>query len=235
MFRSALPSARYVRLTSSVLSCCREAALSTSKRYATPNASSEDRDDLERERQLRERFAEKVSSMNFQGKEPQQVMSAPNMFNEQQQRKPRGLMWFAFLLLSFFFFTSLFIEPAVSSLNRMHWHEAPLLTVVYYSLMQIICSRSQQASIKSAFEAASIQSPNLTFDQFVTVQYPSLFAGNETTQQEIVAAVGACFSGEDSIAFLRTMSKAVGFSSDTKKSVDRCMAALRKGYPQYFS
>lgn len=222
---------------------------------ATTSPAEEDREDLERERQLREKFAQKMNNTKWnvdagEGKVEGGGMPFTSGLNSNAANKsffsplspPPALRsptkrissFTLFLLMTLLMLPLLVLQPMMKTMSGLTWNEVPVLTSAYYLLLRTIASREDQARIQKEYTAASRTAPQLTLDQFMNQHYPAMFQGYRTSQQELVAAVGTCLTAEDTIAFVRTMSKAAGMARDPKAASDRVMDALRKDYAHNF-
>eukprot|EP00796_Vickermania_ingenoplastis_P006009 gene6009-4314_t len=200
------------------------------------SAADEDREDLERERLLREKFAQKINANRPESTETVGAAASPfGGFGSPVSVEPNGRRLRLLLFLTILLFLPLLLmRPMMASSGGMGWHELPVITSAYYLLLRTICSRSEQKKIEAEYTEALKLTPSLSLDQFVNQRYPVLFQGYRTSQQEVAAAVGACLAAEKDIRFIRTMSRAAGMARDPKAAVDRVMDSLRQGYPQYF-
>lgn len=234
------------------------------KRFASSSSSNpsstEDQDDIERERLLREKFSKKIMGLenrtphavNFPSSENnQQQPAAPfpsfNTFGgatfpfsqtppfSQESPKPgkahRSLLFWLLILLPLPFVLA---ASRWKSISEFRWQELPILSTSHYVLLRSILSRKEQYRIENEFMDKKKANPYLSLEEFMRTFYPNIFQGYATTQEEIVAAVATCLSTEDSIRFLRTIGKAAWATMDTKAAVDRVMEALRREYPQNF-
>lgn len=238
--------------------------ISIAKRFATspssPNSSSsEDQDDIERERALREKFSKKIMGME---KEPSH--STYSSFNANQQgasgsfssfsslggasfpfsqsssfyqkrstpRNKHSLLFWILVLMPLPF---VFFNYRYKTVTELHWQELPILSSSYYALIRTVLPRKEQYQVENEYNVVKKGAPCLTLEQFMHTFYPNALQGYCTTQEEVVAAVATCLSTEDSIKFLRIIGKAAWGGRDSKASVDRVMEALRREYPQNFS
>ncbi|RNF25135.1 uncharacterized protein Tco025E_02283 [Trypanosoma conorhini] len=203
-----------------------------------PAVDQEDKDELERERQLRERFSQKI-----EGAMPQYAQQGPGNCSSGTcgpQATSSSVMFFRFM----FFLTSLFLLLGISQLTdanspfnlmqNMPWWQLPISSVSYFTLMRALLPYREQRRIKEEYEAASRLNPSLTLDQFFAQRYPTMFQGYHTQQQEVVAAVSACLSSANDLNFFRSISRAAGSARDIRASVDNIIDTLRREYPQLF-
>ncbi|AYU81081.1 hypothetical protein, conserved [Leishmania donovani] len=222
------------------------------------SAAEEDKEELERERHLREQFAQKIQ----QGLPRQQGgagAGAGNMgggfgqgpewgmgggtapFAGQPPLNPdmfRKMFNFMFYLTALLFLMLMVpLSNANSPLYTMQglpWWELPIGSAAYFLLLRALYSRQEQNRIKTEFENAARANPTLTFDQFITQTYPTMFQGYRTSQPEVLAAVSACLSSAKDLRFAQTMVRAAGRAKDPRSSADDVMDALRRDFPQLF-
>lgn len=212
-------------------------------------AAEEDREELERERRLRERFAEKI-----QEGLPQQNVYGSNMggpgwggagtggpFPVQPPLNPdmaKRAFNFFFYLTAFLFLMAM--APLADRNSPMYtmqglpWWELPISSAAYFLLLRALYSRAEQNRIKTEFENAARANPMLTFDQFMSQQYPTMFQGYRTSQAEVVAAVAACLSAAKDLRFAQSMVRAAGRAKDPRASTDDVVDALRRDFPHLF-
>ncbi|KPA83363.1 putative mitochondrial hypothetical protein [Leptomonas pyrrhocoris] len=237
-----------------------QAALNSGTSNSNPqqrSAADEDKEELERERNLREKFAEKIQQGIPQ--QPQQggaggglgsgfgpgpawgmgggagPMPGQAPFPPDAARK---MFNFMFYLTAFMFL--LVMAPLANQNSPMYtmqglpWWELPLGSAAYFFLLRALYSRREQNRIKTEFENAARANPSLTFDQFMSHHYPTMFQGYRTSQPEMVAAVSACLSAAKDLKFAQTMVRAAGRAKDPRASTDDIMDALRRDFPQLF-
>ncbi|ORC90789.1 uncharacterized protein TM35_000072130 [Trypanosoma theileri] len=198
----------------------------------------EDKEELERERQLRERFSEKIQeAMPQYGQQ-----GSGNCYSGNCGAQPTSssVQFFRFL----FFMTSLFILMAFMQLSdtnspfnimqNIPWWQLPISSAAHFVLMRALLPFREQRRIKEEYETSVQLNPTLTLDQFFTQRYPTIFQGYRTQQQEVVAAVAACMATANDLRFARSISRAAGSARDVRASVDNIMDALRRDYPQLF-
>ncbi|KAF8286327.1 hypothetical protein TcG_01041 [Trypanosoma cruzi] len=198
----------------------------------------EDKEELERERHLRERFSQKIQEAM-----PQYAQQGPESCSSGTcgaQQTPSSMMFFRFM----FFLTSLLLLMALlqisdknSPFNIMQnipWWQLPLSSVSYFTLMRALLPYREQRRIKEEYEVASRLNPTLTLDQFFSQRYPNMFQGYQTQQQEVVAAVSACLASANDLNFVRTISRAAGSARDIRASVDNIIGTLKREYPHLF-
>lgn len=207
------------------------------------SATDEDREELERERQLRERFAQKVQQAipnagGEQGAGPNPFANGvPPPFGAPSPSGSRAFRFFFFFTALLFLMVVAPMTNADSPMRRLQgiaWWQLPISTGSYYLLLRALYPRRDHERIKEEYEQASRENPALTFDQFMAARYPSLFQGYRTSQAEVVAAVAACLATSKDAKFARSMQRAVGRNRDPKASVDAIMDALRRDFPQLF-
>lgn len=218
------------------------------------SAVEEDREELERERRLREQFAQKIQ----QGM-PQQShgapggggfqagpggfpfganMNAPSSGMAHQRTPMEQFMRLTFFLLSFFMIMALGSladrnSPAFT-MQGLPWWELPITSAAYFLLLRALYPRKEQQKIKTDFEAACRENPRLTFDQFMAAAHPAMFEGYRTSQVEAVAAVAAVLATATDLKFTQSMVRAAGRSKDPRASTDDIVDTLRREYPQIF-
>ncbi|KAG5472498.1 hypothetical protein LSCM1_03899 [Leishmania martiniquensis] len=221
-------------------------------------AAEEDKEELERERLLRGQFAQKIQQ-GLAGQQGGADTGAANMsggfglgpgwgmgnggasFLGQPPVNPdmaRKLFNFMFYLTALLFL--MLMMPLVNTnspfytLQGLPWWELPIGSAAYFLLLRSLYSRHEQNRIKTEFENATRANPKLTFDQFITQNYPTLFQGYRTSQPEMLAAVSACLSSAKDLRFAQTMVRAAGSAKDPRSSTDDIMDALRRDFPQLF-
>ncbi|KAG5496731.1 hypothetical protein JIQ42_03564 [Leishmania sp. Namibia] len=221
-------------------------------------AAEEDKEELERERHLREQFAQKIQqglpgqtggagggaeSMNGgvglgsgwgMGTGGAPSADQPPV-NPDMARKMFNFMFYLTALL--FLMLMMPLANANSPLYAMQglpWWELPIGSAAYFLLLRALHSRREQKRIKTEFENATRANPTLTFDQFITQNYPTMFQGYRTSQPEMLAAVSACLSSAKDLRFAQTMVRAAGSAKDPRSSADDIMDALRRDFPQLF-
>ncbi|KAG5498779.1 hypothetical protein JKF63_03068 [Porcisia hertigi] len=223
------------------------------------SAAEEDREELERERHLREQFAQKIQ----QGLPPQQGGSSAGAGNmgggfglgpgwgmgsgggapsagqlpvtPDMARKMFNLMFYLTALLLLMLMVPLANSNSTFyTMQGLPWWELPIGSAAYFLLLRALYPRSEQNRIKTEFENAARTNPTLTFDQFITKNYPTMFQGYRTSQPEMVAAVSACLSSAKDLRFAKTMVRAAGRAKDPRSSTDDIMDALRRDFPQLF-
>lgn len=256
-FLRACISASAVQSAYEFSSCTR-----TSKRFASSptssnSSSSEDQNDLERERALREKFSKKMMGMenepfhsnnsssfnanqqdasgsfsSFGGASFPFSQSSAFYQTRSAQRNEHSLLFWLFLLMPLPF---VFFSYRYKTITELHWQELPILSSSYFALIRTVLPRKEQYQIENEYNVVKKGNPYLTLEQFMRAFYPNALQGYCTTQEEVVAAVATCLSTEDSIRFLRIVGKAAWGGNNSKASVDRVMEALRKEYPQNFS
>ncbi|KAL7696636.1 hypothetical protein NQL31_003128 [Lotmaria passim] len=222
------------------------------------SAAEEDKEELERERHLREKFAEKIQQGIPQqqqqynggagggfgggnGSGPSWNMGGVGPMPGQAPVTPdtaRKMFNFFFYLTALFFL--MLMVPLANQNSPMYtmqglpWWELPIGSAAYFLLLRALYSRREQNRIKTEFENASRANPTLTFEQFMSRNYPAMFQGYRTSQSEVVAAVSACLSSAKDLRFAQTMVRAAGRASDPRASTDDVMDALRRDFPQLF-
>jgi hypothetical protein len=228
---------------------------------STPNsnaeqrsAADEDKEELERERHLRERFAEKIQQGiplqqqqqqggfgNGFGPGPAWSMGGMGSMPGQTPFTPEGArkMFNFFFYLTALLFLMLMVPLAnqnspMYTMQGLPWWELPIGSAAYFLLLRALYSRRDQKRIKTEFENAARANPTLTFDQFMSLNYPTMFQGYRTSQPEILAAVSACLSSAKDLRFAQTMVRAAGRAKDPRASTDDVMDALRRDFPQLF-
>lgn len=215
------------------------------------SAADEDKEELERERHLRERFAEKIQQgipqqfaqgggAGYGGRPAWGMGGAGPMPGQQPFTPDSARKMFNFL----FYFTALLfllvMAPLANQNSPMYtmqglpWWELPISSAAYFLLLRALYSRREQNRIKAEFENAARANPVLTFDQFMTLNYPTMFQGYRTSQQEMVAAVSACLSSAKDLKFAQTMVRAAGRAKDPRASTDDVMDAMRRDFPHLF-
>lgn len=204
------------------------------------SAAEEDREELERERQLRERFAEKIQKSVSQGdRVGADCANGSCAAGGSASRKPVE----AFFRIFFFIFAAMTLVAMSNLSNRdspiymmqgLPWWELPITSAAYFLLLRATHPRSEENRIKGEFEAASRSNPRLTFDQFMVQQYPNMFDGYRTTQAEAVAAVAACLAAAKDLKFAQTMVRSVRWSRDPRANTDLIIDALRKDFSHVF-
>ncbi|CAJ1032112.1 hypothetical protein Q4I30_006071 [Leishmania utingensis] len=222
------------------------------------SAADEDKEELERERRLREQFAQKIQ----QGLPRPQGGADPaagnmgggfglgpgwgtggsgGLFAGQPPVNPdvvRKMLNFMFYLTALLFL--MLMVPLANTNSPLHtmqglpWWELPIGSAAYFLLLRALYSRREQNRIKTEFENAARANPTLTFDQFITQNYPTMFQGYRTSQPEVVAAVSACLSSAKDLRFAQTMVRAAGRAKDPRSSTDDIMDALRHDFPHLF-
>ncbi|KAK7195442.1 hypothetical protein NESM_000471400 [Novymonas esmeraldas] len=237
-------------------------ALGPGSHSGTPpqrSAVDEDKEELEQERRLREQFAQKIhqglpqqqgdASAGGHGAGPLPVwgssggggggggapFAGPPQVNPDMARKVFNFMFYLTALL----FLALMVPLAntnspMYTMQGLPWWELPIGSAASYLLLRALYSRSEQNRIKAEFEDAARANPTLTFDQFITQRYPTMFQGYRTSQSEVVAAVSACLSSAKDLRFAQTMVRAAGRAKDPRASTDDVMDALRRDFPQLF-
>jgi len=211
-------------------------------------AKEEDRSDLDREFQLRERFFRKIqqgmpnvytnNAGQQQGSSQQQQASGPGGFNGFTETQ------YKFLRLTFFG-VSLYLLLMLSRLRTpdspmmlmqgLPWWQAPVDVLVAHTLIRHIISFREQRNIKSEFETQAKMYPTLTFTQFLNRSYPALLAGYRTSQPEILAALTACFAYSRDMKIAETIAKAARTNlRDPKAAIDAVMEGLKTDFPQVF-
>ncbi|KPI85096.1 hypothetical protein ABL78_5862 [Leptomonas seymouri] len=219
------------------------------------SAAEEDKEELERERHLRERFAEKVQHGIPQpqpggadsafgpgfGSGPTWGMggagstAGQSAFTPDAARKMFNFLFYLTALLFLMIMVPLSNQKStVYTMQGLPWWELPIGSAAYFILLRALYSRPEQDRIKTEFENAARANPTLTFDQFMTHNYPNMFQGYRTPQPEIVAAVSACLSSAKDLKFAQTMVRAAGRAKDPRASADDVMDALRRDFPQLF-
>ncbi|RHW72060.1 hypothetical protein DPX39_060045000 [Trypanosoma brucei equiperdum] len=202
------------------------------------NAEQEDREELERERQLRERFSKKIVEAMPQYSSQGGGSCSSGACGAQPPAAAMQMLRFLF------FSTALLLILAMMQLsdtnspiyllkNIQSW-QLPPHSVAYYILLRALLPYREQMRLKEEFETAGRFNPALTFDQFFIQRYPDLFHGYRTQQQDIVAALAACIAVANDRKLSLTISRAAGSARDIRASVDKIMDALRRDYPQVF-
>lgn len=207
----------------------------------------EDKSDLDREFQLRERFARKIqqgmpSMFANNGQQGQQQGQQPN--SQQQGFNGFSSTQYKFLRLTFFG-VSLYLLLMLSRLRTpdspmmlmqgLPWWQAPVDVLVAHTLIRHLVSFREQRNIKSEFETQTKMYPTLTFTQFLNRSYPALLSGYRTSQPEILAALTACFAFSRDMKIAETITKAARTNlRDPKAAVDAVMEGLKTDFPQVF-
>lgn len=219
-------------------------------------AADEDKEELERERHLREKFAEKIQQGLPQHQQQQQQqqggfggfgpgptwgmggagpMPGQAPFTPDAARKMFNFLFYLTALLFLMMMVPLANQNSpMYTMQGLPWWELPIGSAAYFLLLRALYSRREQNRIKTEFENASRANPSLTFDQFMTHNYPTMFQGYRTSQPEMVAAVSACLSSAKDLKFAQTMVRAAGRAKDPRASTDDVMDALRRDFPQLF-
>ena len=206
--------------------------------------SSEDQAEMERERALREKFAQKIggfagfanrsagasTSSSSTGSTPASMPVIPKQGN---------------FFRIFFFITAIYMlvliaqlenpNSAISIFQGMRWWQVPTDTVAYLSLMRVVLPFREQTRLKTEFEDAQKLDPNLTLPMFFNTRYPTIFQGNRASQQQIVAAIAACLASTRDIGIVTQMSRSAGMARDTRVAIDSIMETLCKEHPHVFA
>ncbi|RNF06436.1 hypothetical protein TraAM80_03903 [Trypanosoma rangeli] len=198
----------------------------------------EDREELEREQQLRERFSQKIEEAMPQHARHGTGNCSSGTCGAQPTSSTAMFFRFMFFLTSILLLLGLTqITDANSPLNLMRsmpWWQLPISSVSYFTLMAALLPYREQRRIKEEYEAASKLNPSLTLDQFFAQRYPTIFQGYHTQQQEVVAAVSACFASANDLKFVKSVSRAAGSARDIRASVDNIIGTLKRDYPHLF-
>ncbi|GET90886.1 hypothetical protein, conserved [Leishmania tarentolae] len=210
------------------------------------SAAEEDKEELERERHLREQFAQKIqqglpqeqgsagASAGYMGGGTTPFSDQPPV-NPDMFRKMFNFMFYLTALLSLMLMVPLAnANSPFYTMQGLPWWELPIGSAAYFLLLRALYSRHEQNRIKTEFENAARANPTLTFDQFITQTYPTMFEGYRTSQPEVVAAVSACLSSAKDLRFAQTMVRAAGRAKDPRSSTDDIMDSLRRDFPQLF-
>lgn len=220
-------------------------------RSSTQSVADEDTEDLERERNLRAQFAQKIEqhgathgayASSVTSETTNEQSSGPNTgsgspFDAAANGPGRILRFFFFITA---IFALLALLPYTDRHNPVHlmrgipWWQLPIASASYFLLLRTLYPRAEENRIKAEYETETRRDPTLTFDQFMNARYPTMFQGYRTSQAEVVAAVAACLSAAKDLQFARIMTRAVGRNKDSKASVDNMMDALRSEFPALF-
>lgn len=244
-----------------VLNSCRPFLFAATTVLRDPNRMSpetarkvreEDRSDYERERQLREKFAQKLQqampSFNQQQQQTQNTGSTsgpstggPFAQKASNPNEPRlKLLRFAFFGLSIYLVVLInrmrSPDSPMMQMQQMPWWQAPVDVLAASTLIRHLISLREQRSIKTEYEAQCKSFPGLSLTQFLSRQYPNLLAGHRTAQSEIIAALCACFAVSRDVTFADIINRGVkAYPRDPKAAIDKIMDLLRVEYPQIFA
>ena len=207
-------------------------------RLATTQHAKEDQDDLERERQLREKFSKKINA--FVGATPEANASSQGSTPSkgQQPEIPFFSTPFGRLL---FFLTSIYMlsllaqmdnpNSAMTILQGIPWWQLPPDVIAYFTLCRAMFSFSEQSGLRAKFEDFKRNQPTATFAQFCQQMYPGTFSGYRTSEQELIGALVTILQSSTDLKVQELVAKTAGMSRDRKATVDNVMDALRRDYP----
>eukprot|EP00758_Cryptobia_borreli_P000919 Tbor_TRINITY_DN1758_c0_g1::TRINITY_DN1758_c0_g1_i1::g.21278::m.21278 len=203
----------------------------------TNSRIEDDKADMERERELRAKFAAKIHNVV---NESTSNTSSSNTGNEDNNNTSKEMGPFGHF---FFFLGTIYLifvlqqldnpNSAFSLLQGIPWWQLPVDTLSYFLLTKAILPYRQQFSIKGEFEAESKINPMLTYAQFMDLRYPNSLQGYRTQQREIVTALAACYAISSELK-LQDVVRRAAVARDPKQAVDDVMAALYKEYPGVF-
>nr|CCC91096.1 conserved hypothetical protein [Trypanosoma congolense IL3000] len=203
------------------------------------NAEEEDKEEMERERQLRERFSQKIvqAMPQYSSQQAGNCSGGTCGPTPPEATKQMGrLLFFTFALMTLLLLSQLAdVDSPINIMKNIPWWQLPPSSVAYYMLLRTLLPFKEQKRLKEEYETLSRLNPKLTFDQFFVQHYPDVFHGYRTQQQDIVAAVAACvvFANNNSNLSM-TIARAAGSARDIRASVDNIMEALRRQYPNVF-
>lgn len=220
-------------------------AVAIPARACSSKHSAEDSAELERERALREKFAQKVSAVNGGAAAggSNQSQSQQQQQQSQQQAAPRGPTMFTRVL---FFITSIYMllalrqienpDSPVNLFQGIPWWQLPTDTVAITLLSRALLPFSMQRTIRSEFEKEAGVNPLINLHQFMALRHPTALQGNRVPQEHLIGAASACLAvSGDAIRFAQTISTAAGNARDARKSADDVMEALVREFPQVFA
>lgn len=245
-------------------------------------AAQEDRDELERERKLREQFVNKIHQQypQYGTSSSGSSSSASNTANagnpaagsssmpppppfpgfqqawkqawEQAGQQTQGQGGFTptstqRIARLFFFAASIYLIMMVSNMRNpnsplmvlqgLPWWQVPADTMLAFGLIRLLVSVREQRAIKTDFESATRQEPQLGLVQFLNRRYPTVLAGHRTQQAEILAALSACHLATRDFKVSDTIYRVVREKGtrDSKATIDALMEALNVDFPQVFA
>eukprot|EP00744_Colponema_vietnamica_P014946 GILI01020936.1.p1 GENE.GILI01020936.1~~GILI01020936.1.p1 ORF type:complete len:256 (-),score=34.10 GILI01020936.1:55-783(-) len=208
---------------------------------------NDDQAELERERALREKFAQKIGGFaNVNTASNTSSSSSSNGGNNSNTNQTNstlppggGFMRILFFISSIYMLVLIAQlenpNSAISMFQGMKFWQVPTDTVAYLALMRTVLSYREQGRLKAEYEEAQKRDPNLTIPMFFQTKYPAVFQGNKASQQQIVAAVAACLAATRDISLLGSMQRSVGWGRDPRASVDSIMDGLYKEFPHVFA
>ena len=207
--------------------------------------SDEDKEELERERLLREQFARKInSSSQHETSQSSGIKTDPASIPSEHPskvaipffRRPVGkFVFFGFCLYALIVISQL--DDPSSTINLVQgipWWQLPVDSVAYYVIFRQLLPYRRQREILQEYQTEQLTDSTLSFAQFCQRRYPALFHGYRVSQPEIIAALCAVSAANMDIGFVGTVRRH-GKSSDIKSSVDAIMDGLRVDYPLVFS
>ncbi|KAH9580105.1 hypothetical protein LSM04_008267 [Trypanosoma melophagium] len=199
----------------------------------------EEKEELERERLLRERFSQKIQeAMPQYGQQQGSGGCSAGTCGPQMSASSQQFFRLLFFTTSIFFLMAFMqLSDTNSPFNVMQnipWWQLPISSAAHFVLMRALLPFREQRRIKEEYEIAVRLNPSLTLDQFFTQRYPTIFQGYRTQQQEVVAAVAACMATSNDLKFARSISRAAGSARDVRASVDNIIDVLRRDYPHLF-
>jgi hypothetical protein len=226
---------------------------------------NEDKEELEREEQLRRQFQDAqtqqqpgglfggLSSIMQQAQQKAQQGGTGNKFGQPQgYPSSSGQMpsanalniarAFQYLLISvgvYAVFMVYLLNKEGSNLNVLQgipMHALPAESAATYVLLRILAPFKLQAQIRKEFESANQIDPCMTLPQFVMSRYPAIFQGHKTSFPELLAAMSAC-SASSGNAYVTTVQRTINRvgNKDVQGGVDAIMEALRIDFPAVFS
>lgn len=212
----------------------RSALPAIASRFASTQHTKEDQDDLERERQLREKFSKKVSA--FVG-----TTSTQEATSQRGPTKPTTPFFSTFTGRLIFFLTSIYMlsllaqmdnpNSAITILQGIPWWQLPPDVVAYFTLCRAMLSFSEQATLRSKFEEFRRVQPTASFANYCQQMLPGSFSGHRTSEHEIIGALVTILQSSTEFKVQELVSRTAGMSRDRKTTVDNVMDALRKEYP----
>ena len=263
MLRRLVPSGT----TASVLALARRQAFSTtSTRYDSKSGpDKEELEEIERERQLRQKFMNKMHGAQQKGgftemwkTLQQQAQEAQNQRQQGQTggsggggagqnanpfgaAQPRVYSFWDIMVLSTAIYAMIIyyqFNKEGSQLNRFQgipWWAEPIDVVCAYLLSRVLLPLSQQRTLRMEYERSSRTQSGLTYAEFLRTSHPGIFDGYKTRHDEVIAAMCACFASSNDMRFAETMQRSVSGVSDTKAAVDAIMDSLKREFPHVFA
>ena len=140
---------------------------------------------------------------------------------------PSWLSWI-FLLYSILF---LLIQPNLDQLSGVPWWTTTPELVAVWILFSLTLSSKEKNTIQSEYSTLAVSS---SFLNFLAADHPMLFSGENVSQSEILAALGACYAYSGDRDFMQKLSRVSRLNDSSRAKIDSIMTLLKSEYPRVF-